>query len=230
MQNKWSWNLCHLCLHAQPCFAYIVRNYRLMENHDFPYMQEMEQDGVLRRNNRVKWGEYLVIVVLQGSGSNCLSELVRQILYVHHSHNHKSKTKFLIPSSISTFKPVHRFLTRIRQKNLKPKSPQRGSFSRFWIGCRRNGRRLDPQESPSIHHTYCNLSWSTTWIEWIELKDDLIMKGMEISALTTYISAAQTEKKWKKEPRQHFWTQKTRNKTQNHTEKRRGLNNKWLTC
>ncbi len=115
-------------------------------------------------------------------------------------------------------------------KNLKPKSPRRGSCLRFWIDCRWNGRRLDPRESPSIHHTYCNLSWSTTWIEWIELKDDLIMKGMEISALTTYISAAQTEKKWKTETGQHFWTQKTRNKTQNHIEKRRGLNNKWLTC
>lgn len=143
MQNKWSWDLCHLCLHAQPWFAYIVRNYRLMENNDFPYMQEMEQDGVLRRNNRVKWGEYLVIVVLQGSGSNCLSELVRQILYVHHSHNHKSTTNFLIPSSISTFKPVHRFLTRIRQKT---SNQSRLEQVRFWD----SGLIADGMEEDSI--------------------------------------------------------------------------------
>ncbi len=97
-------------------------------------------------------------------------------------------------------------------QNLKPKSPRRDSLLRFWIDCRRNGRRLDPQESPSIHHTYCNLSWSATWIE---LKDDLIMKGMEISALTTYISAAQTEKNERRKPDNTFEHRKreTKHKT-----------------
>ncbi len=94
-------------------------------------------------------------------------------------------------------------------KNLKPKSPRRRSFLRLWIDCRRNGRRLDPQESPSIHHTYSNLSWSTTWIE---LKDDLIMK---ISALTTYTSAAQTEKNERRKPDNTFEHRKreTKHKT-----------------